>query len=57
MTLSSTYLLNNENYNSVPYPCFSKDYDTTDKIKFPVSVANESVPEFLNLSLHIDEAA
>ena len=29
--------------------------DTTDKIKFTMSIANESVLEFLDLSLHIDE--
>ena len=29
--------------------------DTTDKIKFTMSVTNESVYEFLYLSLHIDE--
>ena len=57
MTLSLTYLFNNENYNSVPQPCVSKDYDTTGKTKFPVSVANELVLEFLDLSLDIDEAA
>ena len=34
---------------------FMNNVDTTGKIKFPMSLANELVLEFLDLSLHIDE--
>ena len=34
---------------------FMNNVDTTGKIKFTMSVANESVLEFLDLSLHIDK--
>ena len=34
---------------------FMKNVDTTGKIKFTMSVANKSVLEFLDLSLHIEE--
>ena len=34
---------------------FMNIVDITGKIKFTMSVANESVLEFLNLSLHIDQ--
>ena len=34
---------------------FMNDVDTTGKIKFTMSVANESVLEFFDLSLDIDE--
>ena len=34
---------------------FMKNIDTSGWIKFAMSVANESVPKFLNLSLHIND--
>ena len=34
---------------------FISNIDTTGKIKSTMSVANESGPEFLNLSLHINK--